>query len=337
LHQLFMIYRRTKYNLHTYIALTAVLSFLAAFTVRLRCKHARRKVDPVILMLQYHKSGSVYADNLLATISKSLPLTAIKWLPGRSSLMFCERFACFRDARNIIFNAHAPNILCSPFSLFPANLKLVHFMRDPYEMTVSAYLFHRQVPTPEDWVHTTNPCSLLEASLFSSPPGPMVAMEKSLNVSFVNTVETYCDGLFDKKFGSFYKHLRDKPVLEGLRLMYANRMLSEIPTMLWNRAKFRAWGSVLNMQTSTLIEDQLGGTKQILNFMFPAVHTSVKHSMLEETMRLHSDALNNTHVTQRIVSRSARQKMVSDVKSDPVLSPLLLRLVSALADIRGEA
>ena len=36
--------------------------------------------------------------------------------------------------------------------------RVAQMLRDPYATVISAYLYHSQSPTPEDWVHDYKPC-----------------------------------------------------------------------------------------------------------------------------------------------------------------------------------
>jgi len=40
-------------------------------------------------------------------------------------------------------------------------VKIIHFVRNPFDMVVSNYLYHSQDPTPEKWVHVDDPCQNL--------------------------------------------------------------------------------------------------------------------------------------------------------------------------------
>mmetsp|Transcript_1588 Transcript_1588/g.3372 ORF Transcript_1588/g.3372 Transcript_1588/m.3372 type:complete len:600 (+) Transcript_1588:13-1812(+) len=43
----------------------------------------------------------------------------------------------------------------------PVKVKIVHFVRNPFEMVISNYRYHSQDPTPEKWVHIDDPCQHL--------------------------------------------------------------------------------------------------------------------------------------------------------------------------------
>merc|ERR1719506_2289255 len=63
----------------------------------------------------------------------------------------CPSLVASTEHRQLVMEA--PDLSeCTVGSTFPADMKVVHFVRDPYRMAVSGYLYHTQDPTPETWV-----------------------------------------------------------------------------------------------------------------------------------------------------------------------------------------
>jgi hypothetical protein len=57
-----------------------------------------------------------------------------------------------------VYSVAAPDVYCPDWADIAANrsglgeVQAVHFLRDPFSMAVSSYLYHRQTPAPELWI-----------------------------------------------------------------------------------------------------------------------------------------------------------------------------------------
>lgn len=51
-------------------------------------------------------------------------------------------------------------------SLPAVSLRILHFIRNPIDTVISAYLYHSQLPPPEDWINLEVRKQALPWSLF---------------------------------------------------------------------------------------------------------------------------------------------------------------------------
>ena len=239
------------------------------------------------LIVTYHKSGHALSHTLANYLMRYLKLkknmfSKIERHDFVSDTVRCSKLSLIPGSVTVI---EAPEFHCNREKL--ANLlmhnqsrkkkwgvKLIHLVRNPFSMAVSNYLYHRQDPTPEPFVHTKDPCSTLTgtskgkegykvADLVTpvlSHPGMTVRMKgiKTLSArtpimergDFDKIVED-CYSLYRTKPGlesaSYYEHLRNLPNTEGIRLSTADKF-SHIAYMASNMLLFDHVTDVVNLR-----------------------------------------------------------------------------------------
>jgi hypothetical protein len=111
------------------------------------------------IFLHYHKTGAVLSEAISREIS-------------RNRFIFYEDQAKRRDfhpnleGANIVLS-HAGNFLFNWTEVFSSNYRVIHFVRDPYQMVLSGLLYHSQSPPAEGWLLSTsiNPCDFDETQV----------------------------------------------------------------------------------------------------------------------------------------------------------------------------
>jgi len=197
----------------------------------------------------------------------------------------------------------SPDIFCSDDDLLSAmstkGTKIVHFIRNPFEMTMSNYFYHSQDPTPEKWVHTDEPCQHLYKNKESLSSHVMPTLStwmsnRTLTVPKVTQTDLHdivdmCKSLFQTnhtlKDASFYEHLLKLDQSDALRLATAQMTIAsgaankhsaggDILRMTNNIIRFQnLQASSSNVQVMSLgmgdfITDTKEATLKFLNFIF---------------------------------------------------------------------
>lgn len=92
--------------------------------------------------------------------------------------MLLAHFATVPSATVELSPQAAPDLLCSGAALakvLPEKARIVHFVRNVFDMVVSSFLYHSQDPTPEQWARkmAASPCCVDNATLalFSARAG----------------------------------------------------------------------------------------------------------------------------------------------------------------------
>jgi len=247
------------------------------------------RYDFSVIIVSYHKTGHDLQMDLVDFITGQFPgagpqLTRF----GNKSPLKRRRHPPITPCARIhlqtgtIMVQHAPDLFCTPEELAhmlleggddhqkrERGIKIIHLVRNPFNMAVSNYHYHAQIPTPEPWVRSQNPCDIqhmekhkgeLINETFSDMVLPTLSKMKyeSLGVSFGEKLVTRaefdgvlgdCLSLYQTKPGlenaNFLDHLMNYDPPEGLRLATAELMIQghdnggDILRMANNIVKFK--------------------------------------------------------------------------------------------------
>ena len=98
------------------------------------------------VFINYHKSGTVFSETLIQIIS-TLTKCRVKILRAHRNLDF--NGTKFIEECADICTIHAPNMNLNWSTVFKQDNKyvwrVVHLLRDPYDMILSGFLYHSQV------------------------------------------------------------------------------------------------------------------------------------------------------------------------------------------------
>lgn len=112
------------------------------------------------IFLHYHKTGAVLSEEIARAISNNRfifqedPAKRRNFKPHQTSEILISH------AGNLLFNwTHSFNSVSNSYQY-----RIVHFVRDPYDMILSGLLYHAQNPPPEHWLvsDSLHPCMIDE-------------------------------------------------------------------------------------------------------------------------------------------------------------------------------
>jgi len=165
--------------------------------------------------------------------------TRLALKPGTITLLEAPQFHCKKEDLAMLFMKN-PDKNNKSNKKIKFGVKLLHLVRNPFEMAVSNYHYHAQDPTPEPFVHTVNPCE----SLRQNNIGPanmnevdlvqpklahpiLPGMDPIMDFGAFGAITKDCQSLFRTRPGledaSYYRHLRTLDPKEGLRLATADK------------------------------------------------------------------------------------------------------------------
>lgn len=157
---------------------------------------------------------------------------AMRLSPGVAAVQGAPDFFC--DA-----NVFAEYLLRNDDALRDKRgVKVVHLVRDPFDLAISNWIYHAQYPTPESWVKTADPCTeelwderwslgdLVEPTLMAGDD-PVMTRED------VEALHGVCEGIYkhsgeDSKQWSYYTHLRHLDPRKALALATTHMMIQGI-------------------------------------------------------------------------------------------------------------
>jgi len=223
---------------------------------------------------------------------------------GKGKPIHTTRGTKFQLQSSTIHIQESPDLFCSvddlldAMSLAKAGTKIIHLIRNPFEMTLSNFFYHSQTPTPEKWVHTDKPCQHLypnNKSLSSYIASTLTSWARNrtdipkVTQTDLDDIVDVCLSLWRKREdltnATFYEHLLKLDKADALRLATAqmtiassaaNRYLAggDLLRMANNIIKFEDMQAsssnikVLSMPMGDFITDTKNATMKFIDFVF---------------------------------------------------------------------
>lgn len=107
-------------------------------------------------------------------------------------------------------------------------IKIIHLVRNPFDMAVSNYKYHAQDPTPERWVKGLDVCSAQENPYYPELFIRTLGSSGIMKYQDFGSILQLCHSLFQTEPGSekkgYYSHLRHLDPVKGLLLATTHQM-----------------------------------------------------------------------------------------------------------------
>lgn len=274
-----------------------------------------------------------------------------------------------------MYAQESPDLFCSDQDILESlalshkgGTKIIHFVRNPYEMVLSNYFYHSQDPTPEKWVHNDDPCEHLydDGNTLGSYVLPTLAKESGKSLDFLTSqldgIGSMCQELFRSQRSlqnsTFYDHLVQLDKYDGLRLSTAQMVAAS-----GKSNGYWAGGDVLRMANNIIrfkrlkeasdennkvelytvimgdfIKNMANSTYDFLNFVFGEDDTTIPKERLWEAAKYQEDKYakkkekDTAHVTQTNEEDQKVKSMLKEqLQTDPHLS-FILNMTEALVN-----
>ncbi len=250
-----------------------------------------------------------------------------------------------------LYLQESPDLFCGVEELEKAILarkaKIIHFVRNPFDMVLSNYLYHSQEPTPEKWVHVDDPCNATyeNGQTLASNVLPSIGTDE-INDKYFSNIVKMCRSLFQSKpsmkNSTFYEHLLELDSGDGLRLATAqmiaasgvannhlaggdvSRMANNIVKLKELQAYAPSEVEVLTFSTEQFIKNAANSTMRFLDFIFGANNTIISREKRWEAAQTQQQrfdtAINpqhssnkrrkkkNPHITQSTTKKEKKTK-----------------------------
>ena len=353
-------------------------------------RHPENPLDYNIFIIHYHKSGHDIADSLLKLLGRegkgaglrtTLDKTKRKHIReirkrthdmnttcprghypcGYASILAAPDFFCSNDVLDEVLK---------PVSALPtdSNLgrmnsqstacgtKIIHMVRDPFEMALSNYFYHSQSPTPEDWVEKDyNPCDTEyyhHGRHTNTTNLDLILPTLSMSRSRIDAVDSLCHSLFqnpETKKASFYDHLLTLEGIDGLRLSTSRQIIGgggktehaggDLLRMTNNAVKLHQLinhnegnGTSRSLQIMTTfmsqwVHDPYNTTMAALDFVLgDKLPQNRKQAVAIEYQQQYEEKASGEHIhitsTKEFV-RDRKKELMDLLKVDHVLAPVL--------------
>jgi hypothetical protein len=262
----------------------------------------------------------------------------------------------FQIKRGQLYLQESPDFFCDvkelETSILARKAKIIHFVRNPFDMVMSNYLYHSQKPTPEEWVHRDDPCHAMydDGKTLASNVLPSIGTDE-INEEYFSNIIKMCRSLFQSKpsmrNSTFYEHLLELDAWDGLRLATAQMIAAsgdannylaggDVARMANNIVKFKELQSympsdveVLTLSTEEFIKSAGNSTMKFLDFVFGANNTIISRekrweAALSQQKNL-DKAFDSPHVTQSSTTeeKENKEQLKELLHSDKDLAPIL--------------
>ena len=226
--------------------------------------------------------------------------------------------------------------------------KIVHFVRNPFDMALSNYYYHAQQPPTESWVFLDKPCEHRYGDNISLATHVLPNLSSDTNITEIlfDNVVSLCKSLYQAnpqlRNSTFYKHLLHLSPWDGLQLATAQMIISSS-----HENQGRAGGDILRMASNIVhfnnllsLNDQyekqfhlltismddyishpINSTVHFLDFLF-----GEHNDIISKEQKLKAAHTNiprqSSHVTSG-KNESSRRDMRIRLRYHPVLGPIL--------------
>jgi len=270
----------------------------------------------------------------------------------------------FQLQSSTIHIQESPDLFCSvddlldTMSLAKAGTKIIHLIRNPFEMTMSNFFYHSQTPTPEKWVHMDEPCQHLYPNnkSLSSYVIPALTSWARNRTDIPKVTQTDLDDIVDMcltlwrnrddlRNATFYEHLLKLDKADALRLATAqmtiassaaNRYLAggDLLRMANNIIKFENMQAsssniqVLSMPMGDFITDTKNATMKFIDFVF-GDDKKITHEMRlnlaeQRAEKYKNKKKSNSHVMSNNASLiESKEGLRQMLEYDKYLGPIL--------------
>jgi len=301
------------------------------------------------------KTGERFAFDTIGGWSKSA------FLPRRhSKVTQCPRSywsaVPFQIKTAQLYLQESPDFFCDvkeiETSILARKAKIIHFVRNPFDMVLSNYLYHSQKPTPEKWVHKDDPCHAMydDGKTLASNVLPSIGTDE-INEEYFSNITMMCKSLFQSKpsmrNATFYEHLLELDSWDGLRLATAQMIAAsgdannylaggDVARMANNIVKFKELRrympsdvEVLTLSTEEFIKSAANSTMKFIDFVFGANNTIISREKRWEAALSQQKGFDkmkkssSSHITQGTTRDEKKKKLKELLHSDEDLAPIL--------------
>jgi hypothetical protein len=282
-----------------------------------------------VMFIHYHKTGCVLSRELLDLFfngNGKAMLRAMEGPLGKRNGGSCPSLVRLTEHKQLVMEAPDLNE-CTVGSTFPADTKVVHFVRDPYKMAVSGYVYHTEGLTPEMWVLEKLP------TCGNATQVPIMSQALGLDIE---PVRHLYETLYEKfarrspRAPNFYQDLKGLDRVDGLRLWTSFAICSDMEQAGGDlvRMPFNAqWLAKNKMGVHTIyMDDWIGHTQAEFSGLYDFLGiTSLPRDInkVKPQNIFHPARQDKVHVTQAKISEREKDQLIAALRADSVLRPFL--------------
>lgn len=272
------------------------------------------------IFIHYHKTGNFLTHDIMSLIKTYAGINPTQNDGGKSRSYVCNNDMHVKP--NSFFVQTAPLLLCENLTnVIPKSTSILHFVRNPYDMIISSYVYHMQIPTPEIWIKNQfsfNAYRLLSLGFKITFEAIKLGLDKDLGVTLLNynnIVSVWEEHLPKtnkiKNIPSLYTILHRLSLEDGIRFWAARTIVLELWAMVHNIMMLEKDKSINHFAVGMedwihhMNETGVRAMKFILPHKSPNTRANIVNSLIKKFKK---NKKSTNHITQNKISSKEKKK-----------------------------
>ena len=285
---------------------------------------------------------------------------------GHASILTAPDFFCSIDELERVLMPNSTMDMLSNKNR-TVGTKIIHMVRDPFEMALSNYFYHSQEPTPESWVKDDcNPCDTEYFDRGGHPTNTtnldlLLPNLNAISISQIKDIRSLCNSIFQNSnnhellHASFYDHLRNLEDIDGLRLSTSRQIIGsggpyskaggDLLRMVNNAVKLhqlvqhdrnkvadiQVMTTYMSQWTHTPYDTTLAALDFILGDSVSQFQKEAVANKYKEKYQTKASDPEKQHITStKTFVREQKEELLDLLRQEPVLEPVLRELSEVL-------
>jgi hypothetical protein len=296
------------------------------------------------LIIYHHKTGCVLSKKLIIIyqlILKEKISTIINsfnnkinfdYLNNIIKIKYTEKYL-LKSKYNIYYQS-SPLYSFNIFNVFKKIDKLVHFIRDPYEQSISNFIYHTQIPSPEEWFYEIN-CNT--DTWFDNNKLYLLFDLIGLNRKMIDKTKSNIKHIY--KFNqrkSYYlnliklkeTNLEDALILETFRFIFSSSHMLKMALILKKNYKFKY--RILNLSFNDFKDDKIENTVQKISSYF--FQEKINNKIIVNKLKKSYDNTKKKGIHVNNKSNEYKNKLKNILKNNIIINKIFTKIQDIIAE-----
>ena len=296
------------------------------------------------LIIYHHKTGCVLSKKLIIIyqlILKEKISTIINsfnnkinfdYLNNIIKIKYTEKYL-LKSKYNIYYQS-SPLYSFNIFNFFKKIDKLVHFIRDPYEQSISNFIYHTQIPSPEEWFYEIN-CNT--DTWFDNNKLYLLFDLIGLNRKMIDKTKSNIKHIY--KFNqrkSYYlnliklkeTNLEDALILETFRFIFSSSHMLKMALILKKNYKFKY--RILNLSFNDFKDDKIENTVQKISSYF--FQEKINNKIIVNKLKKSYDNTKKKLININNKNNKYKNKLKNILKNNIIINKIFTKIQDIIAE-----
>ena len=296
------------------------------------------------LIIYHHKTGCVLSKKLIIIynlILKNKISTIINNFNSKIKINYSDNIIKIKyndiyllNSKYNIYYESSPLYSFNIFNVFKKIDKLVHFIRDPYEQSISNFIYHTQTPSPEEWF---NEISCNTDTWFDKNNLYLLFDLIGLNKKIIDKTKSNIKNIY--KFNerkSYYlnlinlkkQNLEDALILETLRFIFSSSHMLKMALILKKNYKFK--NRILNLSIDDFKNDKIEDTiDKTSSFFFKE---KINNKVIVNKLKKSYDNTKKRGVHVNNESKEYKNKLKNILKNNIIINKIFTKIQDIIAE-----